>query len=75
MGLSERQVRAISFVKIKGRITNREYQEISGTGNRTALRDLDDLVAKGVLAKVGDTGRATHHVFNRKPDINPPNAP
>ena len=65
-----------AFLKHKREwIANREYQELARIGDRAALRDLDDLIAKGVLAKVGDTGRATHYVFNRKPDINPTNAP
>jgi len=72
--LSDRQVGAVLFVKREGRITNREYQELVGVGDRTALRDLGELVSEGVLMKVGTTGRATHYVLARKPDINPTNA-
>jgi predicted HTH transcriptional regulator len=69
MKLSERQNHAVAFIKTKGRITNRDYRELTGAIIRTATRDLEDLVAKGVLLKVGTTGRSTHYVLSRKQDI------
>lgn len=69
IGLSERQMKAISHVKVHGRITNKDYREITGTIIRTASRDLEDLVSKGVLRKVGVTGRNAHYVLARKLDI------
>jgi len=30
MGLNERQIRAVMYVKERGKITNKEYQEICG---------------------------------------------
>jgi len=69
MKLSERQKHAVAFVKIKGRITNKDYRELTGVIIRTATRDLEDLVAKGVLVKVGTTGRSTYYVLARKQDI------
>lgn len=73
LGLSERQIAGVMHVKAERRITNREYQRLAGVGDRTALRDLDELVAKGVLEKVGETDRATHYVLVRKPDSKPTN--
>ena len=70
MNLSERQKYAVAHVKAKGRITNKDYRELTGAIIRTATRDLEDLVTKGVLAKVGTTGRSTHYVLARKQDIN-----
>jgi hypothetical protein len=49
-----------------GRITNREYQALTGVTDRTALRDFDELVARGVLEKRGTTGRAIHYVLARR---------
>jgi len=43
LGLNERQIKAVIYVKEKGKITNREYQEIAKTTDRTALRDLNRL--------------------------------
>lgn len=52
--LNERQLKAISYLKEKGTITNSIYKEITETSDRTALRDLDELIRKGVLAKEGN---------------------
>jgi len=68
-GLNERQVKAIAHLKRFGRITNREYQHLTGAIPRTAARDFDELSKKGLLAKVGRTGRSAHYVLNRKRDV------
>jgi ATP-dependent DNA helicase RecG len=54
LGLNERQVRAVFFVKEKGKISNKEYQQINKTSDRTALRDLDNLIELNVFAKEGE---------------------
>lgn len=66
--LNERQMQAVAIVKAQGRITNREYREQTGVVIRTASRDLEDLVGKGVLEKVGTTGRNIFYVPVRKLD-------
>lgn len=70
LDVSERQREAISFVKIRGRITNRDHRELTGVVIRTASRDLEDLVDKGILRRVGATGRSTYYVLARKLDKN-----
>jgi len=40
-------------VKEKGKITNSEYQALNNTSDRTASRDLENLVDLGVFAKEG----------------------
>ncbi len=54
MGLNERQVKAVLYVVENGSITNSDYQKNSNTSERTALRDLDDLIAKNILQKKGE---------------------
>ena len=49
IGLNDRQIKAVLFIKEKGRITNKEYQEINITSERTALRDLNGLIEKDIL--------------------------
>jgi ATP-dependent DNA helicase RecG len=49
LGLSERLIRAILYVKEKGRITNSEYQKINDCWQATASRDLTELVLKDIL--------------------------
>jgi ATP-dependent DNA helicase RecG len=70
LDLNGRQRQAIAVVKSQGHITNRNLREQSGVTIRTASRDLEDLVRKGVLTKVGDTGRSTFYVISRKLDTN-----
>jgi len=60
MGLNERQIKAVLYVKEHGSISNREYQQLTGISKRTASDELSDLVEKGVLSKVGgQRGRGT----------------
>lgn len=66
LGLSERQKQAVTLVRKTGRITNRAYQALVGITDRTALRDFDELTAKGVLEKRGTTGRSIHYVLRRQ---------
>jgi len=69
IGLNERQIKAILYVKESGRITNREYQKIAGTTDRTALRDLNRLCDLGILQRIGSTGRKTEYILvGQKPD-------
>ncbi len=69
--LNERQIKAVMYVKEKGRITNREYQVVAGTTDRTALRDLNRLCELGIFQRVGSTGRKTEYILGRqKPDTN-----
>lgn len=66
LNLNERQRKAVTHLKIKGRITNKAYRDLTDATDRTALRDIDELLKKGVLRKVGKTGRGAHYVLGRK---------
>ena len=68
--LNKRQQKTVLYVKTNGKITNQGLRELINVTARTASRDLENLVRKGVLLKVGNTGRSTHYVLVRKPDIN-----
>lgn len=79
LALNQRQQKAVAFLKAHGRITNKQYQELTGVTDRTVLREFRELLAKGILEKVGETGRGTHYVLKRKtrqepdkPDTTPP---
>jgi len=65
IGLNERQIRAVMYVKEKGEITNKEYQEIANTTKKTASRDLGNLVEKEVFNQVGTTGKGTYYVLKK----------
>src|SRR5665647_1956945 len=49
LGLNDRQVKAVIFVKEKGRITNKDYQSLNDCSRNTASNDLADLVRKGLF--------------------------
>ena len=53
LGLNDRQIKVIVYMKEKGSITNREYQSLFSITDRTALRDLNDLISKGLVKKRG----------------------
>ena len=54
LGLSERQLVAVEFVKENGKITNNELQQLLNLSERTILRELDDLVNKNILIRKGE---------------------
>lgn len=66
LGLNEREVKAVMYVKEKGKITNREYQEICETSNRTATRDLTELVSLEIFQQIGITGKGTKYILRRQ---------
>jgi len=70
--LNDRQRKAVSFLKVHRRITNADYQELTGASESTALRDLNALRKLGVIVKVGGTGRNAHYTIATKPARNPP---
>ena len=57
LGLNDRQVKAVLFAKEKGRISNKEYQELNEISKRTATTELTELADKfKVLTKTGTSG-------------------
>lgn len=63
MGLNERQIKAVMYAKEMGKITNKEYQEVCETSERTATRDLSDLVERKVFEQIGITGKGTNYIL------------
>jgi ATP-dependent DNA helicase RecG len=54
LGLNERQMKAVLFLKENKKITNKDYQRINDTSERTALRDIEQLVDLKLVRKVGE---------------------
>ncbi len=63
LGLDERQIKAVLYVKERGKITNKEYQNITGVKKRQATEDLRHLEKLGILERVGTTGKGVHYVL------------
>lgn len=65
--LNDRQARMVSRVFAQGRkgfeggITTKKYEAITKCPNRTASRDLSDLVAKGIIIPLPGGGRTTRY--------------
>lgn len=65
--LNDRQARVVSRVFAEGRkgfeggITTKKYEAITKCPNRTASRDLSDLVAKGIIIPLPGGGRTTRY--------------
>jgi len=54
LGLNQRQIKAVLYVKEKGKITNSEYQSINEISARTASRELENLKQISIFKKFGD---------------------
>ena len=66
LDLNERQRQAVMAARTGAKLGNVSYQEMYEVSKSTATRDLDELVRKGVLRKVGTTGKGTYYVIDRK---------
>jgi ATP-dependent DNA helicase RecG len=60
LGLNERKIKAVLYVKENGKITNGEYQEINEISERTASRDLEELMNKEIFTREGG-GKNTYY--------------
>ena len=61
--LSDRQTRAILYIKEKGEITNTIYQDINKISKAVATTDLSNLVSRKLIQKVGRTGKGTKYTL------------
>ncbi len=74
LNLNERQMKAVNYIKTHGLITNAEYQHTVGCPQRTATRDLNELVQIGIIELEGK-GRGSQYKLKRNRAIIAPNAP
>jgi len=62
LGLNERQIKAVLYVKEKGKITNAEYQDINSVSRRTATRDITELVENfKMIEQTGSVGAGSYY--------------
>ena len=62
--VNERQRHAVEYLKEKQKITNKGYQDITGTNRVVAFRDLNDLVEKNIIEMI-KKGRGTYYRMKR----------
>ncbi len=63
LGLNERQLKAVKYVKEKGKITNKEYQKICNITKRQSTDDLKELEYRGIFERIGITGKGTYYIL------------
>lgn len=61
LNLNERQKKAVVYLKIHQMITNTIYQSEFAASKRTSSRDLDELIASGIVEKIGTTGKGVYY--------------
>ncbi len=63
--LNERQKKALEYIKIRGKVTNKKYRDICAVNRIMAFRDLSELVKKKIIEKIGKTGRGAYYILKR----------
>ena len=64
MGLNERQVKAVLFVMVSGKITNKHYQDLFNVSRNTATNDLRELTRLNILKQSGAKGAGAFYTLN-----------
>jgi ATP-dependent DNA helicase RecG len=63
MGLNERQVKEVRYVKEKGKISNKEYQKLNDCSSNNAIDDLRELIQKRIFKGSWLEGRGSFSVI------------
>ena len=71
IAMNERQIKVINLLwdGFEEKLTSSKWAKIAKTSQATALRDITDLIEKGVLVAAADGGRSTH--YELKDDAEP----
>jgi len=72
LDLNERQKKAVEFIKTEKKITRTEYEKMSGISERTANRELSDLVKLGILDKIGRGPNVYYELTKTSPNLAKP---
>ncbi|HYX09297.1 MAG TPA: ATP-binding protein, partial [Bacteroidales bacterium] len=63
IGLNDRQIKAIQYLKKNGKITNSDYQQVNNCSRNTASNELAELVKKELLKSSGQKGAGAFYNF------------
>lgn len=63
LGLNDRQIKAVLFLKENGKITNSDYQTINDVSRGTATRDLKELIEKDLISPSGQKGAGAFYTL------------
>lgn len=61
--MNERQIKMVNLLwdGFNGKLTSSKWGKITKCSADTALRDIQDLIGKGVLRKTNEGGRSTNY--------------
>lgn len=65
MGLNNRQLQLIAYVREHGKITNRACRQLTGLSDEAARKEITGLLDLGILEQVGK-GRSTAYVLKKR---------
>ncbi len=67
IGLNERQIKILNKLLngFEGKLTSSKWAKMAKCSSDTALRDIQDLIAKGILISDGAGGRATNYILQK----------
>ncbi len=74
LALNPRQMLCVRTLKVERQTTTMAYQKLAGCSRRTAARDLDELLSKGIIQRQG-AGRSAYYILARNRAINLPSLP
>ena len=66
LGLQEKYVKTLLFIKENGSITNTQFQKLLNVSKRTGTNDLQFLVDENYIEKTGTRGRGTYYTLKRR---------
>jgi ATP-dependent DNA helicase RecG len=70
LGLADRHVKAMMYLKSIKSITNAEYQKLLNVSKRTSTNDLQLLVDKNLIEKTGTRGKGTYYRIKDSREFN-----
>jgi len=65
LNLNKRQIKAVLYVKEKGKISNKEYQTLNNCSRNTASNDLSELLEKDILISSGKRGAGSFYELKK----------
>ena len=68
--MNERQVKVVNMIwdGFTGKLTSSKWAKITKTSQATALRDITDLIEKGILIAAADGGRSSNYLLKDNAD-------
>jgi len=63
LNLNERQIKAVLYLKEKGKINNSDYQNLNNVSRETATRDLKELIDRQLMKSSGQKGAGAFYTL------------